>query len=384
MKQLIPLLVLLTLFSCKGNQAHINTGAEEPEKPLTSVQYAKGFSIKYFKGYKIIDVYTNWPGQDIKKPTFHYILYKKGQKPSLGKENTQYVEVPVKSIISLSSLYVAYLDGLGLSDCLKAVDDYRYISTPSFVKLIDARKIQEVGSAGNLNIEKVLSLAPDLVFTYGMGDPKYDSHPKLIEAGVKVAVTVDHLENTPLGRAEWVKFLAAFFDRDQRADSLFESVKKQYLELADLGRKAGNRPTVFTSIKYGDGWYMPGGDSYAAALLKDAGANYLWADAPGTGSLRLGYETVFSKAVEAEYWINTGEWKTREDVVSNDSRNKDFKAFKTRMIFNNNARLNKFGGNDYWESGLLHPEDVLADLISIFHPGLLPSRPMKYYKQLSF
>jgi iron complex transport system substrate-binding protein len=352
-------------------------------EPADSIRYSKGFSIEYHRGYRIINVHADWQNQG-NTPAFRYLLVPRGNPHPEGFPDAQVVETPVRSVICLSSLYVAYLSKLNLLPAMKGVDNYAYINDTAALRLIREGKVQEVRGSNTIDLEKVLTINPDLVITYGMGDPRYDSHPKLLEAGLKVAVTVDHLERSPLGRAEWLKFVAAFFDKEQLADSLFRGVEQRYRQLAELGRKAENKPTVFTAVKYGDGWYMPGGDSQMAELFADAGADYLWADSRNTGSLRLNYEEVFSRAVNADYWINTSDWGTERDLIANDSRNTEFKAYKNRNIYNNNARVNAQGGNDYWESGLLNPDVILADLIRIFHPGLLPEHELVYYRPLTF
>jgi len=59
-----------------------------------------------------------------------------------------------------------------------------------------------------------------------------------------------------------------------------------------------------------------------------------------------------------------------------------FRAFRTGRVYNNNAKIDAGGGNDVWETGVAHPDQVLADLISIMHPELLPSHPRTWYWQL--
>jgi iron complex transport system substrate-binding protein len=199
---------------------------------------------------------------------------------------------------------------------------------------------------------------------------------------LKVCVNADHLEHTPLGRMEWIKFFAAFFSKSEEADSIFTEAKNEYHRLKALVKTTQNRPEVFVNIRYGDVWFMPGGRSYMSSLLQDAGGKYMWAGDNSTGSMQIDFETVYQKAGAAEYWLNTGSWSSIAEVLRNDQRYGAFKAVKTGNVFNNNKRVNKYGGNDYWESGFLKPQVVLADLISIFHPGLLPDHELFYYQKL--
>ncbi len=128
---------------------------------------------------------------------------------------------------------------------------------------------------------------------------------------------------------------------------------------------------------------MPGGQSFMAQILNDAGADYLWADDDTTGSLFLDFESVYDMAGAAEYWINpNGFWFTLEDAVAADARYGDFAAYQNNMVYNNTLRMSPTSGNDFYESGALRPQDVLADLIAILHPELMPDHEFVYYQQL--
>jgi iron complex transport system substrate-binding protein len=344
-----------------------------------SNKHAGGFKIGYGKNFKVIAVSDPWNKKDQK---FEYLLYSNETEIPVGFEKAMKVKIPVKSLAVLSSLYVAYVEKLQLYNSLKAVSEFKHINSGKVREMILGGDVQEVGSNGNVNIEKLLSLNPELVLTYGSNVSSEDSHQKLLEAGLKVAVNIEQMENTPLGRAEWIKFLAAFFNKETEADSVFNRIEFEYLKVKENALKAAKRPGAYVGIRYGDIWYMPGGNSYAANLLKDANAFYLWEDNNQRGSQHLSFEEVYQKAGTADFWINTGDWKSIDDVMKADVRYGNFKAVKTGNVYNNNNRINEFGGNDYWESGIVQPQIVLADLIKIFHPELLPDHKLVYYKKL--
>jgi len=97
----------------------------------------------------------------------------------------------------------------------------------------------------------------------------------------------------------------------------------------------------------------------------------------------LDFEVVYEKAHNADYWLPMrNEWHALADVIRTDDRYKDFAVFKSGLVYNANARLNEKGGNGYWESGLLEPHLILADLIHVLHPDLLPKHALKFYKKL--
>jgi ABC-type Fe3+-hydroxamate transport system, periplasmic component len=234
-----------------------------------------------------------------------------------------------------------------------------------------------------VNVEQALDLNPDLIMTYGVGNPEFDAHPKLLEAGLKVVLNSEYMESTPLGRAEWIKFTAAFFNQEMAANKAYAAIANRYREIAAKAREVANKPTVLANAPFRGTWYMPGGKSYVAQLLADAGATYLWADDTSSGSQPLSFEEVFERAQNADFWLNPGSAKSLSELQQIDERFSQFTAFQKGNVFNNNKRLNENGGNDYWETGVTNPHLILADLIKILHPELLPDHELFFYQQLA-
>jgi iron complex transport system substrate-binding protein len=190
------------------------------------------------------------------------------------------------------------------------------------------------------------------------------------------------MEETPLGRAEWIKFTGAFFGKAAAADSLFASVDSAYQALAALARTAKRKPTVFVGAPFGGVWWMASGRTYVGRLLADAGADYLWAADTTRGSLNLDVEAVLGRAAGADFWINAGEWKDLADARAKDPRNALFKAWKDGRVYVNDALRCESGGRDFYETGAARPDLVLADLIAILHPELLPKHSLRWYRKL--
>lgn len=348
-----------------------------PEKLM--INYSEGWTIEYFNHYKVITVLNPWRNAE---ETFQYVLVQCGAPAPEGYANAQVIKVPIDTIVTMSTTQLPHLVKLDRLDALIGHDDFAYVNTPEVRALIDAGKLIEVGGGADVNVELVLDANPDLVMTYGLGNPQWDAHPKLLEAGLKVALNSEYMETSPLGRVEWIKFTAAFFNAEVKAAEVFDEIANHYNEMSEVAKATETKSTVFTGVMRGDAWSMPGGRSYIAHFLADAGAAYLWADDETTGSIPLDFEKVFERAAEADFWLNTSSWKSREEAAAADERYTQFRAYQTGAMYNNNARLNENGGNDYWEGGLANPDVVLADLIKIFHPELLPDHELVYYRQL--
>lgn len=348
-----------------------------PEK--VTLTDSVGWTIEYFNNYKVITVLNPWRDADVR---FRYVLVQCGTPPPDDTGDALVIEVPVQSIVTMSTTHLPHLKELGLLDRLIGVDSFLYINTPEVRQKIEAGELVEIGGGGQVNVEQAIDLQPDLIMTYGVGNPEFDAHPKLLEAGLTVVLNSEYMETSPLGRAEWIKFTAAFFNREAKATEVYNAIAARYMEMSTKARNVVNKPTVFTGTPYKGTWFVPGGKSYIAQLLADAGATYLWADDPSTGSQPLSFEEVFERARDADFWLNPGMWTSLTEAKAEDERFTRFSAYQKGNVFNNNKRINENGGNDYFESGVTNPDIVLADLIRIFHPELLPDHELYFFRRL--
>ncbi|MEM9976119.1 MAG: ABC transporter substrate-binding protein [Cyanobacteria bacterium P01_D01_bin.2] len=344
------------------------------------LEYATGFSVDYFNHYKVVTVTQPWKSA---AEAFEYVLVQCGTPVPTGFADAQVIEVPIRTVATLSTTYLPHLELLEQMDALVGVDQFDFIYAPDVRQKIARGELSEFNSGRTLDMEKLLVTAPDLVMAYGTGDPDVDSYSRIMQAGLPVALVGEYVETSPLGRAEWLMFTALFFNQEAKAQQLFTGIVTEYSSLVELTATLTERPGVFTGFSYEGTWYMSGGKSYAAALLEDAGADYLWADNDSTVTIPLDFESVFDQAANADVWINVSQdWFSREDAIATDPRYGKFSALEQNNVFNNNARMNEFGGNDYWESGAVSPNLILADLVKIFHPELLPDHDLVYYQKL--
>ena len=348
-----------------------------PQK--ATVEYAENFSIEYFPNYKLVTINQTWPGSE----PVRYVLVQCGTPTPDGVDADVVIEVPAASLVTMATTYLPFVVELGLLDHLVGHDEFDYVTTPDVRARIDAGELVEVGEGAGVSVETVLDLEPSLIFTSSSGLIEYDAHPVLAEAGLPVVLTGDWLEKTPLGRAEWVKFVALFYNREAEAEAVFASIANEYQALAALAAGAAERPTVFVDAPWQGTWYMAGGGSYTARLLADAGAQVLCADDESTGSLYLDFETVLERAADADFWVNAGGyWMSKADMLATDERFAEFAAVQNDNAWSNNLYLNDFGGNYYYEGGIANPHWILADLVAIFHPELLPDHEIMFYRQL--
>jgi iron complex transport system substrate-binding protein len=343
-----------------------------------SLSYARGFHVAEWAGCKLVTVRPAWKDGGV---GFRYLLVPQGRTAPSNYPPAQVIYVPVRRVVSLSTTYLAYMDAAGWTDRLVGLGGGKYANTPSVRQRVETDQIKEVGDFTKLNIEILMDLSPDLILTSASGSV-YDVHPKLLEAGLPTVLVIDHLEAHPLARLEWIKFLALFFDTLSHAETLFDVTAKRYTDLVQKAMQVSIRPKVITGAPFQGQWWVAKGQSFVAQFIRDAGGDYFWSHLPGVGSLPMDVEAVYEQALEADVWLNTGNWRRTDDALSADPRFAAIKALRQNRVYNNNRRLNYYGGNDYWESGMLNPDIVLADLITIFHHHLLPGHELVYYRQL--
>ncbi len=350
-----------------------------PQK--SQIKAATGLKIDYFKNYKVVTVLTPWPGAD---KMFKYVLVQCGTPAPTGMTDALVVNVPAKSLVAMSTTELPAIEQLGLLNKLIGIDSFMWTNNAKVLDLIKAGKLVEIGGGADVDIEKTVNLKPDLIFTSGSGSPEYDAPPKLIEAKLNVIIDGSWMEQSPLGRAEWNKFIAVFFNKEATAETNYDEIATEYNAMAAKAKAVTTKPSVLLNMPYKDTWSIPGGKSYVAQMLADAGMSYAWANDTSTGSLPLKFEEVLDKSAKTDLWLLNafGTFSNTQSVTDLDSRYGEFGALKTGNAWNFDLQVNANGGNAFYESGAANPQWVLADLIKIAHPELLPEHKFVFYRQV--
>ncbi len=344
----------------------------------SQVTHAAGFTLTYFSHYKVVEVTSPWPGTAAPET---YVLVQCGTPVPVGFDDATVVEVPIRSLVALSSTHLPALEVLDQVPLLVGLDSDGTVYSEAVRQRVADGHISLVGSGNTVDVEQVLALEPDLIMAFSLGMDG-DAHPVLRAASQTVLLNGEWLEPHPLGRAEWVKLTAALVNREATANTYFAEVVDQYERFRALAIQEPQPPTVFLNTPWEGVWYMAGGQSFVATLLRDAGSRYLWSDNDSPSSLYLDFEQVLARAQDADFWLNVGQFRDLESLLAADTRFEQFAAYQAGAVFNGDRRLAATGANDIWESAVIRPHTVLADLIAIFHPHLLPDHEFVYYRQL--
>lgn len=305
------------------------------------------------------------------------VIFSSGNRFSIAQK-----ELPLQSAMVIPTSGIAYLSELNLSDKITGISQPDFIYNPEIQELIRKNKIIEIAGFDEIFVESVLMQKPDvLISTSSPNLAKY--HALLKKEGVKILLIDEYEESSPLARAEYLKIIGKLFGKEKESLALFHEIEKNYKEIQEKVQNQPNKaPTVLSNQIYGDVWYLAGGKSYQANLIRDAGGKYLWDADENTGSLHLSFESVFEKAHDADVWVNAGDFSNKSALLASYPNYEWFKAFKTGNIYNWNKRKSAAGANDFFETGTVRPDWVLKDLAAIFHPELFPGHELYFYEKL--
>lgn len=364
---------LLLLVSCVSNK---KTSLEAFNQDIYTPEYASGFKILGADNVQstLIQVFNPWQGA--KDVEMSYFISRNGEQAPAGFTGPT-IPAGAKQIVCMSSSYIAMLDALGQADRIVAVSGIDYVSNPYIIAHKDS--IKDMGP--EMNYELLLGLKPDVVLLYGIGDAQTAVTDKLKELSIPYMYVGEYLEESPLGKAEWMVALSELTDSREKGIEIFSEIPKRYQTLKDLTASVEQRPTVMFNTPWNDSWIMPSTKSYMAQLVNDAGADYIYKENTSNSSAPIGLETAYGLIQKADYWINVGMASTLDELKAVNPKFTDAKSVREKTAYNNNLRLTATGGNEYWESAVVRPDIVLRDLIHIFHPELV-SDSLYYYGHL--
>ncbi|MFN5168540.1 MAG: ABC transporter substrate-binding protein [Cyclobacteriaceae bacterium] len=366
--------VAATLLLSTCRKADRPADSTKIDQPL----YARGFEWKKEGPVIWLTVTYPFPGA---KQGYRYLLVKRGEQVPEHDAETQVIFTPVERMVCTSTTHLPLLDYLDATDALVGFPTTDYISSEKMRKRVDAGKVAELGVDKGMDLEKLMALNPDVAMGYSMSSD-LGQLKKIKELGIPVISNAEYLEKHPLGRAEWIRFMALLMGKEELADSVFRAIEREYLSTAQQAAQQQVKPSVMSGVLYGDGWFMPGGQNYAARLLQDAGCQYLWASDSTQGFLELSFEAVYAQAREADLWIGVANFKSLAELKAAEPRYELFRAYQQNQVYSYDKRHGAKGGSEFLELGYLRPDLILKDLVKIAHPDLLPGYELFFHEPL--
>ncbi len=369
---------MLFIFSCREKKKPLPIQQSESK---IQIEHATGFSIKPNSDFTVIEVTSAWPGAETH---FTYALVPREKLATITLPRDAYnaiIAIPVEKMVITSTTHIPSLELLGTLDAVVGFPDTDLISSSAARNRIDKGLIKELGTNENINTEIALELNPEVVIGFGINGTN-KAYETLKRSGIPIIYNGEWTEQTPLGKAEWIKFFAPFFQKEAEADSIFKDIEKSYKQAKALAQNAKEKPTVLTGGLYKDVWYVAGGKSWMSQFLEDAQADYLWADTDEKGSIGLSLEAVLEKGEKADFWFNPSLHTSYEELLQANSHYEQFSAFSNRKVFSNAVKKGVTGGLLFYELAPQRPDLVLHDLISILHPSLLTDYQPHFFMEL--
>jgi len=365
--------LLLLFVNCQQNQS-----TKPAHEAQAVVRYANGLSIQKQKNYTLITIKNPWPNST---KTYTYVMAKREAIVPDSLRMYPTIVVPVKKLVATSTTHLPSLDMLNESNALVGFPHLDYISSEKIRARIELGKVAELGNNQNINTEVVLNIHPDVIIGYGI-DHQNTGLDFLEKSGLAVVLNGDWNEQSPLGKAEWIKLFGVLFCKEAQAEKIFNQIEQAYLRTAKLVKNVAHKPTVLAGAMYQDSWYLPEGNSWAAQFITAAGGNYLWNDSKGSGSLSLPFESVFEKAATASYWIGPAQFSSYQELAASNIHYTKFSAFQHKKIVTFSSKKGKTGGIIYYELAPNRPDLVLQDLVKILHPSMLPQHKLYFFEPL--
>ena len=362
----------LALGSCRsGNRKKQNPVATQTDR--SNIRYAQGFWLEQHENYRLLHI------KDPQSETgseYTFALRQRGTHPELPP-HIPVLDLPIRGVICMTSLQLSNFIKLGATYQVVGISSTRFLNNATIKQQLAEGKTQKIGIEGNFDAEIIMNLAPDLILISPFKQGGYDA---MKEVDIPLVPHLGYKETTPLGQAEWIKFVGLLIGEEEKANKIFNEIEQKYNDLKRLTARVEHRPVVLSGEIHGGTWYAVGGQSFLAQVFEDAGADYFLKDDPRSGGVYLDFETVYNQADQADYWriLNSypGQY-TYETLLAQDERYGDFKAFKQKGVIYCNMRE-----KPYYENMPMEPELLLADFIKVFHPELLPDYVPVYYHQL--
>ena len=337
----------------------------DAERGIASPVYAEGFTVRYTPQGVLLDI------QDPQRTygqSFHYLIVPRDAEEPAVPEGYTILRVPVDRVVCMTSLQLSNFIALEELDRVMGVTSTRHLFNPEMKQRLADGRTRKIGIEGNFDPEVILGINPDVIL---ISPFKRGGYEALKGVDVPLVPHLGYQECTPLGQAEWIKFVGLLIGEEEKAARVFEGIEQRYSALKAKTAKVKERPEVLSGELHGGNWYVGGGRSFLAQIFRDAGGEYFLPDDGKHGGLNLDFETVYSQTAKARYWriVNSFQGTFSYDALkAQDARYADLTAFKERGIIYCNMREKPF-----YENMPVQPDVVLADLIHIFHPELLPA-----------
>lgn len=377
---LFLLFSVFLLAACRENPAEKRASAgASVGVPVRQMQlrYARNFSVDSLPGGALGVSVRVFLGSGVSEA--RYLLVHEGDQPAEGWEGAVKIAVPVRRVVALSGGHYSFLKKLGKGAAVIALGERKNVADSALYGRMARGEVGEVGDGPQFSEEKAYALAPDLVVGFATGGAFDADFSKLREAGIPVLLASEWQETSALARAEWLKLFGALTGTN--ADSVFAVLESEYLAFRDSVKKDSCVPVLAGTPAAGF-WFAPGGRSYTASLLEDAGACLVF----GPDSARerkLPVEEAFAAALAAKLWVNPG-FSDPQALLASEPRVDKLPAFLERRVYQFDKLKGPEGALDFYEGATLEPARLLRDLHRLVWGGHKADSSLTWYRNIFY
>ena len=289
-------------------------------------------------------------------------------------------KLPLKKVVLLNASLVGYFTELDLEDRIVGISSPGFVYSPKIQQKVSSGAVADVGNEQKYNVEKIVALKPDAIFTNYIST--FENTYELIrQQGIEIIFLDEYLEHQPLDKTRYLLLFGELFNQQEKAAVRYEQIASNYNDLKKTAATAKMQPVVLANEMYGNQWYLPGGKSLLANMLKDANADYINANSPEKGATPMSFEEVAAKSKDAKFWVNVGNQSSRKNMLQINPNYQQLPVFREGKLYSVSGR-EKGRSNDYFESGVVRADVLLRDYVLIFHPELLPGTELTYLKEI--
>lgn len=329
-------------------------------KAETQTEVPKQSLIKYATAFDLIQNETGFLLQ-ILTPESNEVLQEWQLSNSTDSESNE-IHVPVENLICGSTTQLYFLELLQELDCVSGVTYLDRLLDDSLKLVLNDKGAVNVLSGSGLNKELVITLEPELILVSPFDVETYK--------GFDVFYFQEYLEQHPLGRLEWIKVFGALTGEFEKSVKIFDEIAARY-EALKLPKDAENR--VVLGNYFQDQWFIAGGNSFIAHLVEDAGATYVSSEMGGVDNKALDQEAMLYKMSQINGFGFMGGFTPDAKFFMDNIQLSEEEYNELNWFYVNTTEA------DYFGKGVVQPDILLSDLISVFGSS---KQPTVYFKSM--
>ncbi|MBE6066061.1 ABC transporter substrate-binding protein [Clostridium cochlearium] len=365
-------ILMFALFGC-GEKSKKEKDSDSKQTKQEEISKNKSNEIKYATKFKV-----EYLDNDVKLVTDganrKLLLVPKGQEKPKGYDDANVIKTPIDNVLLCSTVHTSLIRPLDVFDTVNCVTKYD-VDQGHIDEINDRMKkgsITYVGKLAALDYELIKSKKPEVAFIISVDEPKIG--PKLKELGIPYVVEASSLENHPLARMEWTKFMSLFYNKEDVADKHLQKAEDTVKRISEKV-KGKDKPLVTAGVSYKGKFSVRRGGSYQAKMYDLVGGNYVFKDLESnkSGAFSMTFEDFYAKSINADVYIYDPSSTTPKSItgfIKQVPIIENMKAIKNEQLW---------AAQPWWSQSVDKLDEIMEDLAAIFYPEEFKEHKVKHY-----